>query len=74
MPISPPISLIVPAYNEARSIHSTIEAIQPYLDRQPYRYEIIVSADGDDGTRDYALHYLEQFNTKLASENSLISR
>jgi glycosyltransferase involved in cell wall biosynthesis len=49
---SPYLSLIVPAYNEARSIRSTLEAIQGYLERQPYEYEIIVSADGSDGTRE----------------------
>jgi dolichyl-phosphate beta-glucosyltransferase len=57
---SPYLSLIVPAYNEAKSILRTITAIQSYLNQQPYGYEIIVSADGDDGTRelvaDLAVH------------------
>jgi dolichyl-phosphate beta-glucosyltransferase len=52
MPASPYLSLIVPAYNEAKSIRRTIDAIRTYLDQQPYSYEIIVSADGDDGTRE----------------------
>jgi len=47
----PHLSLIVPAYNEARSIRSTLEAILAYLGRQSYDYEVIVSADGNDGTR-----------------------
>ncbi|PYQ12041.1 MAG: glycosyl transferase [Acidobacteria bacterium] len=54
MTSSPYLSVIVPAYNEARSIRSTLEAIQAHLDRQPYEYEIIVAADGDDGTREIA--------------------
>jgi dolichyl-phosphate beta-glucosyltransferase len=52
MPASPYLSLIVPAYNEAKSIRHTLEAIQTYFNQQPYSYEIIVSADGDDGTRE----------------------
>jgi len=48
----PYLSLIVPAYNEAKSIRRTLDAIRSYLDQQPYSYEIIVSADGDDGTRE----------------------
>jgi dolichyl-phosphate beta-glucosyltransferase len=46
------LSVIVPAYNEARSIGRALEAMRAFLDRQPYTYEIIVSADGDDGTRE----------------------
>jgi dolichyl-phosphate beta-glucosyltransferase len=49
---SPYLSLIIPAYNESKSILNTLGAIQAYLDKQPYSYEIIVSADGDDGTRE----------------------
>ena len=46
------LSLIVPAYNEARTILATLRDFQTYLDRQPFGYEIIVAADGDDGTRE----------------------
>ncbi len=46
------LSVIVPAYNEAKSIRRTIDAMRSFLDHQPYTYEIIVSADGDDGTRE----------------------
>ena len=49
---SPYLSLIIPAYNEAKSISRTLAAMRIYLDQQPYSYEIIVSADGDDGTRE----------------------
>jgi dolichyl-phosphate beta-glucosyltransferase len=50
----PHLSLIVPAYNEARSIVRTLAAMERYLDANGHRYEIIVSADGDDGTRELA--------------------
>ena len=48
----PDISLILPAYNEAQSIGQTIcEAIR-YFESRGLLYEIIVAADGADGTRD----------------------
>jgi dolichyl-phosphate beta-glucosyltransferase len=46
------LSLIIPAYNEARSIGRTLQAVRSYLDRKAYGYEVLVVADGDDGTRD----------------------
>lgn len=52
MAASPYLSLIIPAYNEAGSIRKTLEAVQGYLNRQYFSYEILVSADGDDGTRE----------------------
>jgi glycosyltransferase involved in cell wall biosynthesis len=48
----PRLSLILPAYNEARSIRGTLEEVQAYLDGRPDCYEILVCADGDDGTRE----------------------
>jgi dolichyl-phosphate beta-glucosyltransferase len=52
MSAAPYLSVIVPAYNEGRIIGSTLASMRAYLDQQPYRYEIIVSADGNDGTRE----------------------
>lgn len=48
----PFLSIVVPAYNEARSIGRTLADMRRHLDGVPYSYEIIVSADGDDGTRE----------------------
>ena len=46
------ISLILPAYNEARVIPVTIAEAIKYFTGRGLRYEIIVAADGSDGTRE----------------------
>jgi dolichyl-phosphate beta-glucosyltransferase len=47
----PYLSLIIPAYNEAARIGSTLEQVLSYLQRQPYRSEVLVVDDGStDGT------------------------
>src|SRR6185437_8586771 len=48
----PCLSLILPAYNEVGRIRHTIEKTQAYLSQRRIPYEIIVAADGDDGTRE----------------------
>ena len=55
----PYLSVIVPAYNESRTIAATLGKIRDYLDRQPWPggWEIIVSADGSDGTRQKAAEW-----------------
>ena len=45
------LSVVLPAYNEAQRISSTLAAMRTFLDRQEYTYEIIVAADGDQLTR-----------------------
>jgi len=52
MPSTPDISLILPAYNEARVIPGTIAESVRYFEARALRYEIIVAADGSDGTRE----------------------
>ena len=46
------ITLILPAYNEARRIRSTVEQALAYFNGRGIRSEIIVPADGDDGSRE----------------------
>ncbi|HZT34175.1 MAG TPA: dolichyl-phosphate beta-glucosyltransferase [Bryobacteraceae bacterium] len=48
--LRPDISLIFPAYNEAGSISQTIAETVASFEGWGYGYEIIVAADGDDGT------------------------
>ncbi len=46
------LSLILPAYNEAQRITQTLAEIQGYFQQRQWSHEIIVAADGDDGTRE----------------------
>ena len=52
MPAEPSISLILPAFNEARVIPQTIAEAVRYFTTAGLSYEIIVAADGTDGTRE----------------------
>jgi len=49
------VSLILPAFNEARTIASTLLETAQYFQTRGLRCEMIVAADGDDGTREKAL-------------------
>jgi dolichyl-phosphate beta-glucosyltransferase len=60
----PLLSLILPAYNEARAIINTIHETAQYLEQRGIFYEIIVSADGNDGTREIASN-LRKSNPKI---------
>ena len=55
----PDLSLVVPAYNEAGRIRQTLEAMRSYLGKRGLDYEVIVAADGDDGTRDIVARMAE---------------
>jgi dolichyl-phosphate beta-glucosyltransferase len=48
------LSLVVPAYNEARRIRQTLESLRSWLAARGLAFEVIVAADGDDGTREIA--------------------
>ena len=49
------LSLVIPAYNEAKRIGPTLELARAYLARQDYDWEIIVVDDGSrDGTAEVA--------------------
>jgi dolichyl-phosphate beta-glucosyltransferase len=48
------ISLILPAFNEAATIVQTIGEAVGYFAARDCEYELIVAADGDDGTRERA--------------------
>jgi dolichyl-phosphate beta-glucosyltransferase len=46
------VTLILPAYNEAQRIAETVSSAVAYFSQREISYEIIVSADGNDGTRE----------------------
>jgi dolichyl-phosphate beta-glucosyltransferase len=48
----PAISLILPAFNESRTIAGTVAEAVAYFRGRNLAYEIIVAADGNDGTRE----------------------
>ncbi|MFN0105236.1 MAG: glycosyltransferase [Bryobacteraceae bacterium] len=48
----PDVSLILPAYNEAATIVNTIREAHSYFESRGLKSQIIVSADGNDGTRE----------------------
>jgi dolichyl-phosphate beta-glucosyltransferase len=49
----PEVSLILPAYNERRRIGQTIAEARDYFASRALSHEILVAADGDDGTREH---------------------
>jgi len=54
---SPYLSIIVPAYNESATIADTLARVKAFLDAQSYSYQVIVCADGTDGTRERAAEF-----------------
>jgi len=48
----PDVTLILPAFNEAATIQNTVAEAVEYFTRRGFGYEIIVAADGEDGTRE----------------------
>lgn len=52
MPQRPDITLILPAYNEAATIGESIAKTTRYFEQRRYSHEIVVAADGEDGTRE----------------------
>jgi dolichyl-phosphate beta-glucosyltransferase len=56
------LSVIIPAYNEAKRVGSTLQSVGEWLARQPYDSEIIVVDNrSNDGTADAAQEYHQQF-------------
>ncbi len=51
------ISLILPAYNEAQTICSTLAELTGYFRCRGHAYDVIVAADGTDGTRELAREF-----------------
>ena len=50
----PDVTLILPAYNEVARICGTISEVSTYFESRQIRFNLIVAADGEDGTREAA--------------------
>ncbi|MBU4082534.1 glycosyltransferase family 2 protein [Patescibacteria group bacterium] len=53
------LSIVIPAYNEEKSIGNTLLAIDHYLSKQDYVYEIVVVSDG---SKDKTAPIVEKFS------------
>ncbi|MSQ06262.1 MAG: glycosyltransferase family 2 protein [Dehalococcoidia bacterium] len=56
--LSPRLSIIVPAYNEASRIVSSLEQVTEFLSTRPYAWEVVVV---DDGSSDDTLALVAEF-------------
>lgn len=59
------LSIIVPAYNEAERIIETLRSVVRFLRGGTRSFEIIVVADGTDGTRERALAFARESNAPI---------
>jgi dolichyl-phosphate beta-glucosyltransferase len=64
----PRLSLVIPAFNEVATIHRTLRAIRDYLEPRGVEYELIVAADGTDGTREAAAALVSELPVKVMGE------
>jgi dolichyl-phosphate beta-glucosyltransferase len=63
--MTPRFSLIVPAYNEVATIKKTLRSIDRYMKQREFVYEVIVAADGEDGTREAAGELADELPVKV---------
>jgi dolichyl-phosphate beta-glucosyltransferase len=57
MPTVPEVSLVIPAYNEARRLEESVRALREYLGGVPWSHEVILVIElSTDGTLDLARH------------------
>lgn len=60
--MNPYLSIVIPAYNEADRIESSLQKAVDYLGQKDYEYEIIVA---DDGSTDNTVAIAENFGHKV---------
>ena len=56
------LSVVIPAYNEAKRIGPTLEIISTYLNSAEINYEIIVVSDGSGDSTDAVVQGYAQEN------------
>lgn len=57
------LSIVIPAYNEEKRLPGTLSKIIDYLEKQDYKWEIIIV---DDGSEDHTLESLIEFQDKIS--------
>lgn len=64
------LSVVIPAFNEERTIISTLNSIFSYLKKQNYPFEVIVVNDSSrDYTRDLVLEFQKSFDNLILLDN-----
>ena len=67
---APPLSIIIPAYNEAKRISRTLETLQEYLESKGWAAEVIVVNDGSlDDTVTVVNAYISRWNALRLVDN-----
>ena len=61
------LSIVIPAYNEARRLPRTLEAWSTFLAAQRYRSEVVVA---DDGSRDTTAEVVRAFSQRQAGQHA----
>lgn len=56
----PALSIVIPAYNEARRLPPTLDRLSEHLRRQPYDWEIIVVSNGSTDETDRVTRAVQQ--------------
>jgi dolichyl-phosphate beta-glucosyltransferase len=74
MTASPDLSIVVPAYNEAKRIVGTLAAITSYLKDHRPSFELIVIADGNDGTLQKAQEFATESGFCIQVRGSVARR
>jgi glycosyltransferase involved in cell wall biosynthesis len=70
--MSPPfLSVVIPAYNEALRVGTTLEKVREYLETRQYPAELVVV---DDGSTDETPRVLEDFSRRHSSMRVLTNR
>ena len=54
------LSVVIPAYNEARRLPETLATLNDYLGRQPYTWEVVVADDGSEDDTAAIVHEFAQ--------------
>jgi len=65
------LSVIVPAYNEERRLPKTLRAIDEYLKKQDYSYEILVVSDG---SQDRTVEVAQELTQKIQNLRVIVQK